>query len=115
MRFLRRSGICGKRLIRHQEHETNEQSTREGDWPWNAAIYRLSFDVMTFKCQGTLIHPSVVLTSATCVYENGEKIVARATQIRFGKFHFDENGSNEQQIQVVLTDCSVYTHHRLTI
>lgn len=92
--------ICGKRLIDHHERDTNEHLTHEGDWPWNAAIYRLSFDVMTFKCLGTLIHSNIVLTSATCVFEYGRKIVARATQVQLGKFNFSETGSNVQMLQV---------------
>lgn len=41
----------------------------DGEFPWMAAIYRKNVDgFFQFKCGGSLISESVVLTAAHCVY-----------------------------------------------
>lgn len=40
-----------------------------GEFPWTIAIFRIdNTSAWTYQCGGSLIHPSVVLTAAHCVY-----------------------------------------------
>lgn len=72
------------------------------DWPWIAAIYHLSYDMFTFKCTGALIHSSIIMTPATCVFEDGQKVVPRRIRIELGKSNNGGDGDNVQIVQVVL-------------
>lgn len=89
---------CGKRLIQHQERNSNGHSTIEQNWPWIAVIYH---DNSTFKCAGTLIQSSIVLTAARCVFEENHKIMAHRVKVQLGKYNLDDSGSNIQEFQVI--------------
>lgn len=90
------SRSCGKRAIQNSSHHSNEVV-----WPWNAAIYHLSNKARTNRCTGTLIHSSIVLTAARCVFRNNNKISARRVRVQLGKNNLKDYGSNVQDFQVI--------------
>lgn len=65
------------------------------DEPWIAAINYITFGTAQFKCAGALIHSNIVLTSATCVFENERKIFPHRLQVDVA------SGRNVQHIQVI--------------
>lgn len=56
---------CGKRLVQHQALITNGYPSKEGDWPWHAAIYHFQQLEQRYKCGGTLISSKAVITGMT--------------------------------------------------
>lgn len=53
---------CGNRLIQHQELITNGYPSKEGDWPWHAALYHTDNLENKYKCGGTLISSNLIIT-----------------------------------------------------
>lgn len=55
---------CGQKVVQHTELITNGLSTKPGDWPWHAALYRLknTGSQQQYICGGSLISPTRVLT-----------------------------------------------------
>lgn len=53
---------CGKRLVNHEALITNGYPSKEGDWPWHAAVFHLQQLQQSYKCGGSLINAKTVLT-----------------------------------------------------
>lgn len=53
---------CGKRLVQHEGLITNGYPSKEGDWPWHAALYHVDNLEQKYKCGGTLINSNTLLT-----------------------------------------------------
>lgn len=53
---------CGKRLVQHEALITNGLPTKEGDWPWHAALFHLVLLQQAYRCGETLINGNTVLT-----------------------------------------------------
>lgn len=90
--------------MKHQGLITLGSRTRDGDWPWTAAIYHISDDIArtsSYKCGGTILNSNTILTAAHCLYENGENIVARRVLVHLGKYNLLEFGLNTQELQVI--------------
>lgn len=90
---------CGKQIIPHQEPNSNEHSTNEGDFPWNAAIYHVSNDTLAFMCVGSLVQSNIVLTAARCVFEKNRQVLAQV-QVRLGKYNLNDLECNIQTFWV---------------
>ncbi|KAG4066870.1 hypothetical protein HA402_012937 [Bradysia odoriphaga] len=91
--LLERSGM----RARDQQSVVNGHATATMDdeehWPWVAAIYRTNYDGLTFKCSGTLINSSVVLTSARCMFN----MDARTIEVHLGKMNLRESELDKNQ------------------
>lgn len=90
---------CGKRIVHHQQLITNGFPTQEGDWPWHSAIYHLENLIQSYKCGGTLINLSTVVTAAHCLYEFGRPIIAERIIIQLGKLNLELSGPNTQEFR----------------
>lgn len=98
------ASACGKRLVTHEALITNAFESKEGDWPWHAAIYHLTNQDIIYKCGGTLLNTNTVLTAAHCVNENGRQIVPERIIIHSGKYNLKIYG-HTQDFQVIFKLC----------
>ncbi|XP_037037432.1 uncharacterized protein LOC119075146 [Bradysia coprophila] len=82
---------CGIRVHSDQQSVDNGHATAtmgdEEHWPWVAAIYRTDSDGLTFKCAGTLINSSLVLTSARCMFDTDAQIAPRTIEVHLGQMN----------------------------
>lgn len=100
--FLRRMKImqCGRQVFEHQQLITNGFAAKEGDWPWHAAIYHADDLAQSYKCGGSLITATAVLTAAHCLYDSsGHTIIAERVIVHLGKLNLALAGLNTQQFQ----------------
>lgn len=91
---------CGKRLVHHNALVVNGFSTKEGDWPWHAAIFHLSSDNFKYKCGGTLLNSNTILTAAHCVFENNRQIISERVTVQLGTHNLQVFGTNTQYFGV---------------
>lgn len=66
---------CGKRIVEHQELITSGFPSKEGDWPWHAAIYHQIDTEQKYKCGGTLINSNTVLTGESRIRSHSTVII----------------------------------------
>lgn len=86
----------------HQGLIINGAAARDGDWPWHSAIYHIersfsntySFD---YKCGGSLISATAVLTAAHCLYEDNKEIIPERVGVMVGKYDLNVTGENSRQ------------------
>ncbi|RVE42892.1 hypothetical protein evm_012447 [Chilo suppressalis] len=78
---------CGRRKIQHTELIVNGLSTKPGDWPWHAAIYRLENSKINYICGGTLLSKIFVVTAAHCVTSRGNPVLPQTRNVILGKYN----------------------------
>lgn len=78
---------CGKRKVKYEPLITRGTRTREGDWPWHAAVWHTQNERRSYVCGGTLITPDAVLTAAHCLYDYGQLIIPSRVIVSLGKRH----------------------------
>lgn len=62
------SDECGwPRPTEKQQNTNTNNDSYEGKFPWYVAIYKTSFQKISYHCAGTLISKDSVLTSAACI------------------------------------------------
>ncbi|KAJ6634036.1 Serine protease 41, partial [Pseudolycoriella hygida] len=92
---------CGKRIVQYKQLIRKGSETSDGDWPWHSAIFHIGTNVdITYKCGGTLIGSSSVLTAAHCVFEFNRPIIPERILVELGKCNLLNSGTNSQQFQV---------------
>lgn len=93
---------CGRRVIQQQKLITNGFAAKEGDWPWHSAIYHADVDglAQNYRCGGTLITSTAVLTAAHCLYDTERPIVPERVFVHVGKLNLALAGLNTQQFEV---------------
>ncbi|CAH2098459.1 unnamed protein product [Euphydryas editha] len=79
--------ICGRRTVDHTELIVNGASTKPGDWPWHAAIYRLERTALKYICGGTLISKNYIITAAHCASIRGVPVKTDFLNIVLGKYN----------------------------
>lgn len=94
---------CGKRYVHHNALITNGFESNDGDWPWHAALYHISTLNLgvSYKCGGTLISTSSVLTAAHCVCNNNEAIAPESVLVALGRHNLRAYGANSQSLEVI--------------
>ncbi|VVC26019.1 Low-density lipoprotein (LDL) receptor class A, conserved site,SEA domain,Low-density lipoprotein (LDL) [Cinara cedri] len=73
--------VCGVQTSRRQKHGVDglNKMASHGDWPWHAILYKSG----THVCDGTLISPEWLLTSASCFQgQSKAEWVARLGAVR---------------------------------
>uniref|UniRef100_A0A182SK63 Peptidase S1 domain-containing protein n=1 Tax=Anopheles maculatus TaxID=74869 RepID=A0A182SK63_9DIPT len=84
--------LCGRRKVKSLSLRSTQNGVdaEPGQWPWHAIVFRKD-DIggINYKCGGTIIDESIVLTSAHCVFGNG---VLKPTKlsIHVGRIHLTE-------------------------
>ncbi|GBP39386.1 Serine protease gd [Eumeta japonica] len=96
---------CGRRIIKHTELITSGSPTKPGDWPWHAAIYRYERNSLLYKCGGTLISKTLVLTAAHCTTIRGEPLLPEVINVVLGKYNLfggDISSQEKEVFQVIV-------------
>lgn len=77
---------CGQRSRVPVPLIANGLKSIEGDWPWHAGIFHLNVALdIQYKCGGTVITSSAILTAAHCVHENDRQIISDRILVDLGK------------------------------
>lgn len=66
--------LCGKRL---EDTNSGGRKTEAINWPWHATIYQIKSGSFSYKCGGTLISGSAVITAGK------RKIASRISLSKF--------------------------------
>lgn len=81
---------CGLRNFEDNElgmNDTSENQSAFGEFPWTAAVLKKGLidknEVFFYQCVASLIHPSVVLTAASCVNRSD----SNSLKIRLGEWN----------------------------
>lgn len=72
-----------------------------GRYPWLTAIYHKESFALAFKCGGSLISTSLVITAAHCVYKVNEDRVLVAIG-RYDLDNYHEDGAETRDVQRIL-------------
>lgn len=93
---------CGRRKIKHEGLITNGFETQPGDFPWHVAIFhRLRRASISYKCGGTIINPTTILTAGHCVFDSsGRKILGERVVVQLGRHQLYTPEANMQEFQV---------------
>lgn len=93
---------CGKRLVNHNALVTHGQPSKEGDWPWHAAIFHYKNSDIAYRCGGTVLNSNSILTAAHCVFENNQLIIPERIIVQLGKYDLKFSGPNTQEFEVII-------------
>nr|XP_026492028.1 chymotrypsin-like elastase family member 2A [Vanessa tameamea] len=95
---------CGHRKIDHTELIVEGTSTKPGDWPWHAAIFRLRNKVLQYICGGTLISKNYLLSAAHCVTIRGVPVRSGDLNVVLGKYNLigGDAGTQERAVHKVI-------------
>ncbi|XP_037025450.1 transmembrane protease serine 9-like [Bradysia coprophila] len=69
-------------------------------WPWHAAIYELNESVASYRCGGTVISASSILTAGHCVSSFNVPMDTERLSVSLGKLNLDVNESTAQNFDV---------------
>lgn len=96
------SSSCGVRKIKHEGLITNGFESKPGDYPWHVALFhRERRTTLSYKCGGTIINPTTIITAGHCVFDSsGRQIVPDRTVIQLGRHHLYSAEANAQEFQV---------------
>ncbi|XP_050079745.1 uncharacterized protein LOC126567572 [Anopheles maculipalpis] len=89
--------ICGKRKVKSVYLIQNGLNAKPGHWPWHAAIYyKDSKNGIDYKCGGSIIDDSTILTAGHCVFSTG---VVRASKlsVHVGRIHLTDDSEYTQK------------------
>lgn len=93
---------CGRRLVHHETLITNGYPSKEGDWPWHAAILHIGVKQdIAYKCGGTVMNSNSILTAAHCVFENNRPIIPDRVLVELGKYNLKLHTQNTQEFEVI--------------
>lgn len=96
---------CGKRQLYHSELISNGQAAKAGDWPFHATIFHTSIRTFQYKCGGTVISNSLILTAAHCILENGNQIIPERVKVHLGRGNLGNFDMNSQEFEVFEIMC----------
>lgn len=93
---------CGKRKIDHEGLITNGYDTKPGDFPWHVAVFHRQKRASTsYKCGGTILNPTTILTAGHCVFDSsGRLILAERVVVQLGRYQLYTPEANMQEFQV---------------
>lgn len=93
---------CGRRLVNHNALITYGQKSKEGDWPWHAAIFHYQKSDIAYRCGGTVLNSNSILTAAHCMYEHNQLIIPERIIVQLGKYDLKFSGPNTQEFEVII-------------
>lgn len=93
---------CGQLQTTAESRRTSGHDTHR--WPWHAAIYhQVSEADFKFKCGGTLVSSTFILTAAHCV-----SVAAERVSVALGRLHLNASQNVAPLIKVpLLLDCYI--------
>lgn len=92
---------CGIPKIVHESLITSGYETRPGDFPWHAAIFHREPRSLAYKCGGTIIDVTRIVTAGHCVYDSsGRPIVPERMIVQLGRHGLYTADANTQEYQV---------------
>ncbi|XP_052741183.1 uncharacterized protein LOC112045215 [Bicyclus anynana] len=102
--YRKSEGTCGRRKVVTTKYLQGVSSTKPGDWPWHAAIYKHDNTEMKYICGGTLISNKYVLTAAQCSSSEGYPFVPETLSVFLGKFNLvgGDEGSQEKVVNNII-------------
>lgn len=93
---------CGKPKFNREELVTNGFDTKPGEYPWHVAIFhRERRSSSSYKCGGTIINPTTILTAGHCVFDtSGRVLLPERVTVQLGRHQLYTPESNVQEFQV---------------
>ncbi|KFB47604.1 hypothetical protein ZHAS_00015574 [Anopheles sinensis] len=95
---------CGKRKITTLPLIVNGVRSLAGQWPWHAAIFGVSKRSREYLCGGTLVSPSYILTSASCVTDWHPR--KRPFVVQLGQNQLFESSITGREVRVLDVETS---------
>ncbi|XP_058124266.1 uncharacterized protein LOC131285364 [Anopheles ziemanni] len=95
---------CGKRQITTVPLIVNGVRSLAGQWPWHAAIFGVSKRSREYLCGGTLVSPSYILTSASCVTDWHPR--KRPFVVQLGQNQLFESSITGREVRVLEVETS---------
>ncbi|XP_062549584.1 venom protease-like [Armigeres subalbatus] len=110
---------CGLRKISARSLIVGGSDTYAGEWPWHAAVFHVGDEGRSkeYKCGGTLINGSFILTTASCARYGVDKPEG-AIIVELGQNNLQESSAHAQAIPVirsVVHDKYEYGRHKYDI
>jgi len=111
--------ICGTVAAKPRPLITHGQETREGEYPWHAALYHAKGIDLTYICGASLISKYHVLTVAHCVTrrKSREPLSPANLVVYLGKYYlkrFSSAGTQDRQVSDIFPypqyDPQTYSH-----
>uniref|UniRef100_A0A182N6R9 Peptidase S1 domain-containing protein n=1 Tax=Anopheles dirus TaxID=7168 RepID=A0A182N6R9_9DIPT len=88
--------LCGKR-----QHVTSlimrGMDAKEGDWPWHAVLFHKKDVSLEYKCGGTILAESTVLTAAHCLVTPAGVINRELLLVKVGQNHLLKANNRAQE------------------
>ncbi|XP_063706892.1 serine protease 42-like [Culicoides brevitarsis] len=97
--------ICGTRQLYHSELISHGDEAKSGDWPFHASIFHTSIRTFQYKCGGTIISDTFILTAAHCVLEHGNLLIPERIKVHLGRHNLKVFDQNSQEFSVFRIIC----------
>lgn len=95
---------CGRRPLTHLPLILGGENSVPGEWPWHAAIFLLKDEksTPTYRCGGTLISSSFVLTAAHCTFISAIPLPPNLLSMKLGVTNLNIGGAEQKGYGVKL-------------
>ncbi|XP_062708618.1 chymotrypsinogen B-like isoform X2 [Aedes albopictus] len=95
---------CGRRPLTHLPLILGGENSVPGEWPWHAAIFLLKHEksTQTYRCGGTLISSSFVLTAAHCTFISAIPLPPNLLSMKLGVTNLNIGGAEQKGYGVKL-------------
>ncbi|XP_041784058.1 uncharacterized protein LOC121599956 [Anopheles merus] len=91
---------CGKRTVTTEYLIHDGMDTKAGFWPWHVAIFHEQTGKMHYKCGGSIIDESTILTASHCVYTQSGVISISRVSVDVGRIYLNESSEYTQTHRV---------------
>uniref|UniRef100_A0A182N6R8 Peptidase S1 domain-containing protein n=1 Tax=Anopheles dirus TaxID=7168 RepID=A0A182N6R8_9DIPT len=91
---------CGKRKVVNLLILSGTDA-KEGDWPWHAILFHKIDFSLAYKCGGTILDVSTILTAAHCLVTSGGKIARERLLVQVGRNQLLISNNRAQEYDVL--------------